>query len=164
MTNETMENPQVYKTVDLKRGVDHIGVGCIFFCHDGRGNVLFHRRSQSCRDEQGRWDSGGGCMEFGETFEETVRREIKEEYGVEPITIERAGVKNVLREHDGRQTHWVMTLFIALVDPSSVTIGEPEKMDEIGWFALDALPKPLHSQIPTDLEIVDPFLRRVAVD
>jgi ADP-ribose pyrophosphatase YjhB (NUDIX family) len=46
-----------------------------------------HCRSKNCRDEQGCWDCGGGSMEFGETFEETVKREVEEEYGVVPIEI-----------------------------------------------------------------------------
>ena len=54
---------------DLKRGIDYIGVTVVFYCHDGAGRLLLHKRSVACRDEQGRWDVGGGSMEFGETFE-----------------------------------------------------------------------------------------------
>lgn len=44
-----------YNAIDSRRGVDHIGIACVFFCHDGNGKILLHRRSQFCRDEQGRW-------------------------------------------------------------------------------------------------------------
>ena len=142
----------------MKRGVDYIGVNCVFWCHDGKGNILFHKRSVNCRDEQGTWDAGGGAMEFGETFEDCVRREVKEEYGLEPLKVEYVGTKNVLRENGGRKTHWIKNLHWVLVDPALAKIGEPTKMDEIGWFAIDRLPSPLHSQIPDEVETVRMYL------
>ena len=53
----------------MKPGIDYIGVSTPFYCHDGQGNFLFHKRSQKCRDEQGRWDTGSGKLEFGLTVE-----------------------------------------------------------------------------------------------
>ena len=78
---------QADKVTDAKRGVDYIGVVCCFFCHDGNGKLLMHKRSKNCRDEIGVWDCGGGAMEFGEDFEQAARREIGEEYGVAPILV-----------------------------------------------------------------------------
>ncbi len=45
---------------NAKRGIDYIGVNCVFWCHDGKGNVLFHKRSKNCRDEQGTWTPAAG--------------------------------------------------------------------------------------------------------
>ncbi|MFA6131641.1 MAG: NUDIX domain-containing protein [Patescibacteria group bacterium] len=135
-----------YIQKDLKRGVDYIGVTCVFYCHDGKGNLLLHKRSCNCRDEQGHWDCGGGSMEFGETPEDAVRREIREEYGVETIDLKFATVKNVLRDNNGTPTHWIAFLFVAQVDPTQVINGEPNKIDELGWFAFDQMPEPVHSQ------------------
>ena len=142
------------------RGVDYIGVNCVFWCHDGKGNVLFHKRSKNCRDEQGTWDAGGGAMEFGETFEECVRREVTEEYGTEPLAVEYVATKNVLRENNGRKTHWIKNMHWVLVDPAQAKIGEPHKMDEIGWFTFDTLPIPLHSQVPDELEALRKYLKK----
>ena len=100
-------NQHVPMGQEFKRGVDHIGVNCTFWCHDGNGRVLMHKRSTACRDEHGRWDFGAGSMEFGETFEDTVRREVLEEYGTEPLEIRYVTSVNVLREHNGRSTHWI---------------------------------------------------------
>lgn len=144
--------------INLMRGIDFIGVNCVFWCHDSSGKVLMHKRSNKCRDEHGKWDCGGGSMEFGETFEQTVRREIKEEYGVEALEIEYVCTKNVLRENDGRKTHWIKNMHWVLVDPSKVIKGEPEKMEEIGWFDLNNLPQPLHSQIIPEVYIIKQFL------
>lgn len=143
----------------MKRGVDYIGVTCAFWCHDGAGRVLMAKRSANCRDEQGMWDCGGGAMEFGETFEDTVRREVKEEYGVESLAVEYMESANVLREHNGRRTHWVKNVFWVLVDPKQVINNYPEKIDQIEWFTLDALPSPLHSQILHEVVMIKKFLK-----
>ena len=44
--------------------------------------------------------------------------------------------------------YWVAVVNAVHVDPVAVAIGEPHKFDELGWFSLDALPAPLHSQLP----------------
>lgn len=140
------------------RGVDHIGVGCVFLCHDGQGRLLMHKRSANCRDEQGTWDCGAGSMEFGETFEETVRREVLEEYGAVAVEIVPVYTRNTLREHDGRRTHWVHVIHVVRIDPKDARINEPEKMDDIGWFSPDALPSPVHSVLQSHLDLVREYI------
>lgn len=130
---------------DLQRGVDYIGITCVFYCHDGKGNFLMHKRSKNCRDEIGNWDLGGGSMEFGETFEEAALREIKEEYCCDVLELEYLGAYNALRRHRNKPTHWVAMLFAAKVDPNQAQIGEPDYMDEMGWFTKDTMPEPLHT-------------------
>ncbi len=142
------------KSIDLKKGVDFIGVTCVFYCHDGKGNLLMQKRSQNCRDEQGRWDCGSGSMEHGETFFEAVQREIKEEYCVTPKKIRFWGVSNVLRKNGKQQTHWIALLFTAEVNPKKAKIGELKKMDEVALFSLKKLPKPLHSMLLPHLRMV----------
>ena len=139
---------------DLRKGVDFIGVTCVFLCHDGKGNFLMHKRSKNCRDEIGRWDTGSGSMEFGETPEQAVRREIKEEYCVTAKNLRFCGVRNALRTHNGTKTHWVALLYVVQVDPKKVKIGEPDKMDEICWFRTDKLPRPIHSAFRDQLKIM----------
>ena len=138
----------------MKQGFDYIGVTCVFYCYDCKGRLLLHKRSKNCRDEIGRWDCGGGSIEFGESFEEAVRREVKEEYCVNIKKLTFAGVNNLIRNHKGRKTHWVAILFACLVDPKKVKIGDPVKMSDIGWFYPNKPPKPLHSMYLTHLEFV----------
>lgn len=132
----------------LLKGVDFIGITVVFFCHDGRGNLLLAQRSVKARDEKGAWDVGGGGLEFGDGLEETLRREIKEEYNLEVIDYEFLGFREVFRKLNGRPTHWLALDFRVLVDPRKAKINEPHKFDRLGWFKLDALPQPLHSQLP----------------
>lgn len=136
----------------MQKGEDYTGIAVVYAVHDGKGNYLLNKRSANCRDEHGTWDPGGGGVDFGDTVDDTLRKELKEEYLAEPLEIEFLGFRDVHRTHDGRPTHWVALDFKVLVDPAGVGNGEPHKFDEIGWFRLDALPSPLHSQYPFFLE------------
>jgi 8-oxo-dGTP pyrophosphatase MutT (NUDIX family) len=124
----------------------------VFVCHDGQGRVLLARRGAGARDEPGTWDCGAGALEYGESFEAAVTREVQEEYLARPVEIETIGVRNVLRGRPVR-SHWVAVVFAVRVDPGEAAIGEPHKFDELGWFAPGALPSPLHSQLPESLAL-----------
>ncbi len=132
----------------MKKGVDHIGVAVVYLCHDGQGKYIFAKRGEACRDEQGTWDTGSGALEFGDTTEETLRREIAEEYGTDVLEYEFLGFRDV---HRG-ETHWVALDYKVRVDSEKAHNAEPHKFDEFGWFALTDLPTPLHSQIGFAIE------------
>lgn len=136
----------------MKKGEDFIGTGVVYFCHDGKGNILMHKRGEKTRDENGRWDIGGGSLEFGEKVGDTLRREIKEEYGTEILSVDFLGFRDVHREKEGKSTHWIALDFKVLVGTEKVRNGEPHKFDDFGWFTLDKLPSPLHSQLPQFFE------------
>lgn len=143
-----------------KKGVDFTGVAVVYFCHDGAGNVLLNKRGVNSRDEQGRWDIGGGGVEFGIPVEENLRNEIREEYMTDVLAYEFLGFRDVHRENAGAKTHWIGLDFKVLVDRSKVKNGEPHKIDEVKWFTLDTLPSPIHSQIPTFIKLYEKKLRK----
>lgn len=136
----------------MKKGEDYIGVAVVFICHDGAGKYFLSKRGEHCRDEQGRWDCGGGAVDFGDTAEETLRREIREEYGARVLSFEFMGYRDVLREQVGKKTHWLSLDFKVLIDPKEAKNAEPHKFDAVGWFPLSNFPEPLHSQLPYFLE------------
>lgn len=128
-----------------KIGHDYIGVTTAFYCHDGKGNILMHKRSTECRDEHGRWDSGSGKLDFGVSLEENVLREVFEEYGCKGEIDEQAPAHDFFREKDGKKIHWVVVPFVIKVNPDEVKNGEPHKIEELGWFSVKNLPQPLHT-------------------
>jgi 8-oxo-dGTP diphosphatase len=137
----------------MQKGFDYIAVGVSYYCHDGKGKYLLNKRSVNCRDEHGCWDFGGGGIDFENTIEETLKKELKEEFCVEPISYEFMGHRDVFRVIDGKNSHWIQFDFRVLIDPAKVQNGEPHKFDAIEWFSLDNLPSPLHSQLLKQLEI-----------
>jgi len=136
----------------MQKGIDYPGITVSYMCHDGRGNFVMNKRGVNCRDEHGAWDFGGGGLDFGVSVEDTLFKEIKEEYCATPISYKFLGYANLFREHAGKKTHWVGLYFLVELNRAEVKNGEPHKFDDIGWFRLDALPTPLHSAIPAFLE------------
>lgn len=142
MTNGKLRK---YQDMDLRRGIDHIGVCVIFYCHDGKGKLLLHKRSKNCRDEVGCWDVGGGAVEFGEDLEEALFREIQEEYCTKPRRFKFIKPFNAVRQNGKLKTHWLALVYVVELDPKEVKIGDLFKMDKIGWFNKNHLPEPIHS-------------------
>ena len=73
------------------------------------GKVLLGRRRNAHGD--GTWCFLGGHMEFGESFEETARRESLEEAGIELKNVRLLHVTNDIFMSDGK--HYI-TIFMAV--------------------------------------------------
>lgn len=129
----------------MQKGIDYIGVTVSYLCHDGKGNYLMNKRSINCRDEHGTWDFGGGGVDFGDTIQKTLHKEVKEEYCADILSSKFISYFDIFREHDGKKTHWISLVFLVEVDPKQVQNGEPHKFEELGWFRLGNLPTPAHS-------------------
>lgn len=138
--------------INARRGIDHIGVTVCAVIHDGKGNILMMKRGLKARDEHGNWDICGGALEFGESIDEAIRREVMEELCAPAQDIEFLNVYDAHRQHNGNKTHWIALLHAVKVDPKTVKNGEPHKIDEIRWVDSKTLPSPLHSMFPRALE------------
>ena len=137
----------------MRKGFDYTGISVVAICHDGCGNYLLEYRSEKCRDEQLTWSPvGSGGLKVHESLEDGLRREIKEECGAEAIDIRMLGHREVFREIDGEQYHWIAFDFLVQIDPDEAKIVEPDKALEHRWFKLEEFPERLHSQFPIFLE------------
>ncbi len=119
-----------------------------------KGIICFKSEGRGARDEHGKWDCGGGGLEFDQTVEQCLKAEIKEEYCADIIGSEFIGYHESFRQQNGKPVHWIALHFRVLVDPKQVKNGEPHKFDEIAWFRLDNLPpaSELHSQLLPEIE------------
>jgi len=150
------------KVLHAHKGISFVGVGTVFFCHDGKGRFLMSKRSQNCRDEQGRWEVAGGGLKWGLSPEDNIRREVKEEFDATAKSIEFMGYRNVFRElDDGTPTHWLMMDYAVEIDPKEAKRNEPDMADEIGWFTLDTQPTPTHSQHETFMKKYQKQIKKI---
>lgn len=96
------------------------------------GHYLLARRR-----DIGWWNLAGGGMEYGETVEEALRREVREEVGVD-VEIER-----VVGIYSKPQKSEVVMTFLAHLADSGATPGTSDEVSEVAWFAPDDLPDKL---------------------
>ena len=128
----------------MKRGMDYIGVGVGAVIVDDQGRLFLARRGPQAKNERGLWEFPGGSVEFGETLAAALRREMREEYGIEIEVGELLDVFDHILPAEGQ--HWVSPTYICRIISGEPMILEPGKCSEIGWF-------PPHS-VPTELTII----------
>ncbi len=147
----------------MKKGTDYIGVSAGAMIFNDKGELFLSKRSNKTSNEHGCWETPGGSVDFGETLEGAVKREIKEEYDVDIDIIEQFPASDHLIPEE--KQHWVATTFLAKIkDGQTPKIMEPHKCDEIGWFPLDNLPSPLSIITKIDLKVYDEKYRAEMVD
>ena len=128
----------------MKRGIDYIGVGVGAIIVNERGELFLARRGPLAKNERGLWEFPGGSVEFGERLADALRREIREEYGMEIAVGELLDVVDHILPDEGQ--HWVSPTYICRPVSGEPRIMEPGKCTEIGWFAPD--------QTPADLTVI----------
>jgi 8-oxo-dGTP diphosphatase len=123
----------------MKPGVDYIGVGVGAIIIDQQGKLFLSRRGPKTKNERGLWEFPGGGVEFGEKLADGLRREMREEYGVEIEVGELLDVVDHILPEEGQ--HWVSPTFLCWIVSGSLSILEPEKCSVIGWFAPEQMPE-----------------------
>lgn len=122
---------------EIKR--PRIGIGVMI--QNKNGEVLMGLRQGS--HGEGEWSYPGGHLDFGETMEETVRREVKEEVGLEVGKVELISLADEMRYIKSDGKHYVNIGFRAEYIGGEPKLMEPEKCKEWRWFSLDNLPEKL---------------------
>ncbi|MDO8642020.1 MAG: NUDIX domain-containing protein [Candidatus Woesearchaeota archaeon] len=125
----------------MKPGKDYIGVGCGAVILNENNQILLMKRGAGCRNCVGYWAIPGGCIDRFETAEDAVKREIKEEIGVDIELLQLLSVTNDFIQEENE--HWITPQFLCKIVAGTPTICEPKKCDELQWFDLHALPEKL---------------------
>jgi ADP-ribose pyrophosphatase YjhB (NUDIX family) len=111
-----------------------LGVGAIII--EGNRVLMVERAREPLK---GWWSLPGGVLETGERLVEGVRREVREETGLEVEPLEVVEIfERIMRDADGRaEYHYVLIDYLC-----RVTGGEPCAADDvcgIAWAPRDAL-------------------------
>lgn len=113
-----------------------VGIG-VFIIKDGK--FLMQKRLGS--HGAGSWSVPGGHLEFGESFEDTARREVKEETNLEIKNVRFGAVTNDFFVEDNK--HYVTIWVISEWASGEVENLEPTKCTAQQWNTFDDLPEPL---------------------
>lgn len=111
-----------------------VGVGGIVV---EAGRVLLVKRSHE--PLAGRWSLPGGLVEIGETLAEAVRREVREETGLDVrVGVLVEVVERVLRDAGGRvEYHYVLADF--LCRPTGGALAAADDAAEVAWATREEL-------------------------
>jgi mutator protein MutT len=131
-----------------------VGVGAVVW--DGSRVLLVRRGKPPARDT---WSLPGGLVELGETAADAVRREVREECGIEVEVADLLGVfEPVFREPDGRiRYHYVVLDYLAHCRDGELRVGDDAA--EARWVAPEALAE--YALTPAVREMVGRALARV---
>jgi len=105
------------------------------------GKTLLAKRKGA--HAEGTWGSLGGHVESGESPMEASIREAREELGIEIGNLTFASCTSMIKY----DRHYIDISFTAEIISGEPTICEPDKIEEIGWFDLEALPEPLFEPV-----------------
>jgi mutator protein MutT len=113
-----------------------VGVGAIIVCD---GKLLLEKRKNE--PGKGKWSIPGGLVELGESVEQTVVREVKEETGLEVEKPEHIDVvDNVVRDEDGKvKYHFVIIDYF--VKLKGGTVKAMSDAEELRWVSLGEVEK-----------------------
>lgn len=123
----------------MEIGRDYIGVGCGAFIINDKNELLLQQRNKS--PEKGYWSIPGGKVEMFETLHQAVKREVKEETGVEIEIIDLLGVCDHIVPNE--KVHWISPPFLCKIVKGEPKIMEPTKHIDMRWFSLEQLPENL---------------------
>lgn len=103
------------------------------------GKLLLYKRLKA--PEAGHWNIVGGKVDHMERSELAARREAEEESGLSIQSTRFLCLSEQLIEAD--RQHWISMIYVTDDFSGEPQLTEPDKLSDIGWYDLDALPQPL---------------------
>ncbi len=119
-------------TSEKKEPKFRLGTGAIII--NDKDEILLGLRGPKARDQHYKWELLGGLMQFGETPQEAICREVKEEAGIEIEPQYIIGNNGHIDEKTGEQ--WVGLTFLCKHISGKPHRTEPDRVLEFKWVSL----------------------------
>ncbi|OGH10515.1 MAG: hypothetical protein A2857_04385 [Candidatus Levybacteria bacterium RIFCSPHIGHO2_01_FULL_36_15] len=100
------------------------------------GKILLGLRD--LEPDRGKWALFGGFLDWNETIEEAILREIKEEAGVNTEIVRLLGIYSDPDRSQKEQN--VSVAYVLKINTDDKLIPQPGEIKELKWFNLDDLP------------------------
>lgn len=157
-----LQNEEMLPVVDVDGNV--IGSSPRSICHNGHsmllhpvvhlhlfdrsGGLLLQKRSLLKKIQPGRWDTGvGGHVSFGESIMTALRREVREEIGLDIASSPRLLKKYVFRS--AVECELIHCFCLKLDDDFTPVISEPDDIDDLRFWTIEDLISCLDQEIFT---------------
>lgn len=114
-----------------------VGLGIIIVNKEGK--ILIGKRKNSCAPF---YSIPGGHLELGETFEDGIIREVKEETDLDIKNPEVMAITNNLETYRNEGVHYISIILLAKEFSGELKNMEPEKCEEWVWADPENLPMP----------------------
>lgn len=112
-----------------------VGVGAFILDENEMALLVLRKKSP----EAGCWSIPGGRVEFMETIEDALKRELKEELGIKVKIINLLGVTNHIIEEEN--IHWVSPVFLVKIEEGELKNLAPDETQKYSWFSISNLPE-----------------------
>src|SRR3990170_872518 len=125
---------------------------------NGRKYLLTRRHAPGIPPWHNRWQIAGGALEFGETPEEAMRRELKEELGVsakilytQPIVKTSIWYADEMEKKEDAQI--ILITYLVDIGTQDVDVSTDDETNKFGWFTYSEVGK--LDSLPMTIEIVE---------
>lgn len=129
-----------------------VGVG-VFVFKNGKFIMLQRKGAHGA----GSWSVPGGHLEYGESFEDTAIREVKEETNLDITNVRFGAITNDFFQEENK--HYVTVWMISDWAAGEEYITEPEKCVAQAWHDFSNLPSPLF--LPWNQLLGSEFLEKI---
>ena len=108
---------------------------------DNNGNVLLQKRLDTKKTYPGCWDtSAGGNIDYGESYEDAAKRELREEVGIGDVELtEAAYFYGEMVDPVGNKMNRFTKVFQAIVSRAVKVTPQPEEVAELTWMSREEL-------------------------